>query len=287
MTTDNVRLGFIGLGAMGRPMVQNLLKAGFPVIVYDISLKDPDELRSAGATIAQSGDDVAGMSDIVQVMVRTEGQVEEVLFGQNGTGVVSNLRKDGIILIHSTISPRACADAAVKSAKAGIEIVDAPVTGSIKAAAEGNLSFIVGGTPQGISRCMFIMNTLGSTVTIVGKAGSAQVAKLINNMLAGVNSVAIAEGLSLGEAAGLETELIMAVINAGTGASFMSTHRDIVLEMGRNTDLVGLGYKDLLLALEEAHQLKVNLPVTAVANQFLASYHRESQADLTYLDKTK
>jgi 3-hydroxyisobutyrate dehydrogenase len=119
-----------------------------------------------------------------------------------------------------------------------------------------------------------VLQTLGSGTIRVGEPGAAQRAKLINNMLAGVNSVAIAEGLALARAAGLSYEAALEVVNAGTGASFMSTNREALLEMGRQSDLAGLGYKDLLLALQEAHSWEISLPVTAIATQFLADYHK-------------
>ena len=281
MTEFRARLGFVGLGAMGQPMAENLLKAGLGVTVYDIAIGASAALESQGATVAQSPASLARSSEIVHVNVRTEDQVEDVLFGGTEGGVVGNLPAGGIILIHSTISPGACSSAAKRAAEHDIVVLDAPVTGSIKAAVEGTLSFIIGGPPQAIERCAPVLEILGSRITPVGEPGNAQLAKLVNNLLAGVNTVAVAEGLALARAAGLSDAAVLEVVNAGTGASFASTMRDALLDMGRQSDLAGLGYKDLQLALAEARSRQLPLPVTALATQYLSAYfqgHGPSQA---------
>ncbi|MEZ0074688.1 NAD(P)-dependent oxidoreductase [Planotetraspora sp. GP83] len=274
MTELDLRIGFIGLGAMGRPMVENLLKAGYPVTVFRALPDDVESLEALGTRIAHSPAEVARTTNVVEIIVRTEEQVDDVLFGAPDGGVAANLEAGSVVLIHSTISPAAVSTAARRLAEKDIAVLDAPVTGSIRAAVEGTLSFIVGGAESAIARCAPVLRTLGSGTIRVGEPGYAQIAKLINNMLAGVNGVAIAEGLALARAARMTDEVVLEVVNAGTGASFMSTNRDALLEMGRQSDLIGLGYKDLLLALQEAHGREVALPVTALATQFLAKYHQ-------------
>lgn len=278
MSENDLRIGFIGLGAMGRPMVENLLKADFPVTVLDARPEVAEPLRSLGATVARSPAELAQRSNIVEIMVRTEKQVDTVLFGgpegDPDDGVATHLESGSVVLIHSTISPGAVQAAARRLTDNDIALLDAPVTGSLKGAVEGTLNFIIGGAEAAVARCNPLLETLGSGTIRVGEPGSAQLAKLINNMLAGVNTVAVAEGLALARAAGLTEEAALAVVNAGTGASFVSTNRDALLEMGRHSDLAELGHKDLMLALREAHRRGVALPVTALATQFLADYHR-------------
>jgi 3-hydroxyisobutyrate dehydrogenase-like beta-hydroxyacid dehydrogenase len=274
MTEHDLRIGFIGLGAMGRPMVENLLEAGFPVTVFDVRPEVTEPLRASGAAVAQSPAELARRSNIVEIIVRTEEQVDAVLFGEPEGGVAAHLEAGSVVLIHSTISPGAVRTAARRLTEKNIAVLDAPVTGSIKGAVEGTLNFIVAGAESAVARCAPVLRTLGSQTIRVGEPGSAQIAKLINNMLAGVNTVAVAEGLALARAAGLTDEAALKVVNAGTGASFVSTNRDALLEMGRQSDLAELGHKDLLLALREAHSRKIGLPVTALATQFLADYHR-------------
>jgi len=271
MTEFRAQLGVIGLGAMGRPMAENLLKAGQSVVVYDVASDTAAALQARGAAVAPSPAALAKASEIVHVIVRTEEQVEEVLFGTDG-GVAGSLPVGGIILIHSTISPEGCRRAAERAGEHRLALLDAPVTGSVNGAVEGTLTFIVGGPAEAVERCRPAFDILGSRVITVGGPGDAQVAKFVNNMLAGVNSVAVAEGLALGRAAGLSDAAVMEVVNAGTGASFMSTMRDAVLEMARVSDLADLGYKDLQLALEQAHRRQLALPVTALATQYLADY---------------
>jgi 3-hydroxyisobutyrate dehydrogenase-like beta-hydroxyacid dehydrogenase len=274
MADHELRIGFIGLGAMGRPMVKNLLDAGFPVTVFDVRPEATEPLRASGAAVAQSLAELARRSDIVQIIVRTEEQVDAVLFGGPDGGVADHLEAGSVVLIHSTISPGVVQAAARRLDEKGIAVLDAPVTGSLKGAVEGTLNFIVAGNDDAVERCAPVLETLGSETIRVGAPGSAQIAKLINNMLAGINTVAVAEGLALARAAGLSDEAALRVVNAGTGASFVSTNRDALLEMGRRSDLAELGYKDLLLALHEAHDRMIGLPVTALATQFLDDYHR-------------
>ncbi|PWI19394.1 hypothetical protein DI272_38485 [Streptomyces sp. Act143] len=273
MTEDDLRIGFVGLGAMGRPMAENLLAAGYPVTVFDARPEAVEAARTSGATVACSPAELAQTANVVQIAVRTQEQVEAVLFGEPDGGISAHLKPGSVVLIHSTVSPGAVASAARRLADQDIAVLDAPVTGSLRAAAEGTLSFIVGGDETAVARCAPVLETLGSRTTRVGEPGAAQIAKLINNMLAGVNSVAIAEGLALASAAGMTEEAVLEVVNAGTGASFMSTNRAAVLDMGQQSDLPELGYKDLLLALGEAHHRKIVLPVTALATQFLTDYH--------------
>ncbi|MEV7391075.1 NAD(P)-dependent oxidoreductase [Streptomyces sp. NPDC091215] len=272
MSEHDLRIGFIGLGAMGRPMVENLLKAGYPVTAFDVRPEVTEPLRALGARIAHSPAELARTTNVVEIIVRTEDQVDAVLFGAPDGGVAANLEAGSVVLIHSTISPAAVSAAARRLAEREIALLDAPLTGSVKAAVDGTLSFIIGGAEAAVAECAPVLRTLGSGTIRVGEPGSAQIAKLINNMLAGVNGAVIAEGLALARAAGLTDEVVLEVVNAGTGASFMSANRDALLEMGRQADLFGIAYKDLLLALQEGHGRDIALPVTALATQFLGNY---------------
>lgn len=278
MTGLGDRVGIIGLGAMGLPMAANLLRSGFDLVVHDKRPEASAGLVAAGAAVAGSPAEVARQCGIVHVIVLTEVQLDTVLFGEPDGGVIANLSPGAVVLVHSTVSPGAVAAAAERAAQRSVHLLDAPVTGSIKGAQDGSLTFIVGGADEPVERCEKVLAALGSRTIRVGLPGLAQIAKLINNMLAGVNSVAIAEGLALARSAGLDETAALEVVNAGTGASFMSTHRDLVLQMGRSSDLVGIGYKDLRLALDEAHGRDVHLPTTAVATQFLAAYHTAEAA---------
>jgi 3-hydroxyisobutyrate dehydrogenase len=272
VSENEKRIGFIGLGAMGQPMVRNLLQTGREVAVFDTRPEAMAPLAERGAVETRSPAEVARSSGSVHIIVRTEDQLRDVLSGSPDGGVLDNLAVGGIVLIHSTVAPAAITAAVSAAAVRSVEVLDAPVTGSVEGAEKGTLTFIVGGAPEVIDRSAGALDAMGARTIRVGAPGTAQIAKLINNMLAGINGVAVAEGLMLAQAAGLDQATALEVINAGTGRSYMSEDRDTVLATARHADLIGIGYKDLLLALQEAHQRELGLPITALATQLLGTY---------------
>jgi 3-hydroxyisobutyrate dehydrogenase-like beta-hydroxyacid dehydrogenase len=264
------RIGYIGLGAMGMGMAGNLLKAGFEVTAYDVRADVLAQAVERGARAAGSPGEVGASCDIVAVNVRTPSQVEQVLFGDDGEGgVVGSARPGTIVLIHSTISPGAARDAAQRSAQRSVRVIDAPVVGGgQQSAIDGTLTVILAGDAAAIAQCDAVVEAVGSRTFVVGEPGTAQVAKIVNNVLAVVNGAVIAETLALASAAGLDIQLALDIVNAGSGASFLSQNRDAIRAMVATSDMKAISAKDLAIALEFAKECGVQLPLAALATQY-------------------
>jgi 3-hydroxyisobutyrate dehydrogenase-like beta-hydroxyacid dehydrogenase len=274
--TDLPAIGYIGLGAMGMGMARNLLTAGFDVTAYDVRPEVTADAVAAGAHAAGSPTEVGERCDVVAVNVRTPGQVEDVLFGTGDAGgVIGSARPGTIVLVHSTIPPGDARRAAERAAQHGVRFIDAPVVGGgQQSAIDGTLTMIVAGDRTAIDECAAIMNAVGSRTFIAGEPGMAQVAKIVNNVLAVVNGVIIAEALTLASAAGLDTQLALDIVNAGSGASFLSQNRDAIRAMVATSDMKAISAKDLAIALEFARECGVQMPVAALATQYSDAFLR-------------
>jgi 3-hydroxyisobutyrate dehydrogenase-like beta-hydroxyacid dehydrogenase len=268
--SESRKLGYIGLGAMGMGMAQNLLRAGCDLTVFDVRPEVLVPLVEGGAQAATSPAGVGAACDVVHVNVRTDEQVEEVLFGDDGAGgVVGGARPGTIVLIHSTVPPGLARSAAERAAKRSVRVLDAPVVGGgQQAAVDGTLTTILGGDQTAIDECADLMEIVGSRTFVVGEAGMAQVAKMVNNVVAVVNGVILAEALELARSAGLDERLALDIINAGSGASFLSQNRDAIRAMRATSDMKAISAKDLAIALAHAKECEVTMPVTALATQY-------------------
>jgi 2-hydroxy-3-oxopropionate reductase len=267
------RVGLVGLGSMGLGMASNLLRHGVDLVVYDVRANAVEELRSSGARVAGSPAELAKLCDIVLVSVVNEAQVEDVLFGDPEDGVSGAAAAGTIVVVHSTIAPQAVRRIAGLLAAKEIHLVDAPMTGGGPRAAEaGTLTLIVGGEAADVERCDAVFAAVSSRVLHVGAAGTGQIVKLVNNLLAVVNGVAVTEALGLSAAYGLNDQKVLEAINAGTGASYITQNRLALQEMARNVgegqvSMADMAYKDLNLALACAHEQSLRLPVAAVVTQ--------------------
>jgi len=168
------RVGFIGLGVMGKPMAKNLLKAGYSLVVYDINPKPVAELAAAGAREAASPKQVAETSDIVITMLPDSAEVEQVVLRENG--VLKGARKDMIIIDMSSIAPSVTKRVAAEAEKIDVEMLDAPVSGGEPGAIQGTLAIMVGGKEETFNKCLDVLRAMGKTMTRVGDIGSGQVA---------------------------------------------------------------------------------------------------------------
>ena len=195
------RLGFIGLGIMGRPMASHLLKAGYSLTVWNRSSGAVDQLVEQGARRATGPAGVARHSDVVFTMVGDSPDVEQVILGPGG--VLEGARPGLIIIDMTTISPEVTRRIAAKCAEKGVHMLDAPVSGGEKGAVEATLSIMVGGEQEVFDRCRPLFEILGKTIRYVGSHGMGQTVKLCNQVVCGLNILAAAEGLCLAMKAGL------------------------------------------------------------------------------------
>ena len=249
------RVGFIGLGIMGRGMAGNLLKVGFPLSVWNRTAARMNELVSAGATAGKSPADVAANSDVIVTCVSDTPDVEAVLLGPDG--VINGARPGSLVIDMSTISPQATEAMAGQLAQKGIAMLDAPVSGGAEGAARGTLSIMIGGAAEDVARAMPLFEAMGKTITHVGGTGSGQTVKLVNQILVVGNTLAMSEALLFAQAGGVDLQKAFDAVSKGAGGSWMFTNRapQIIARDWRPGFTVDLQQKDLRLVLAAADQL--------------------------------
>jgi 3-hydroxyisobutyrate dehydrogenase len=262
----NIRIGFIGLGIMGKPMARNLLKAGFPLIVYSRRHSSIEELVADGATGARSPRAVAEGADVVITMVTDTPDVRDVLLGENGA--LAGFRTGGVIIDMSTISPSATREIATTAHTKGVEYLDAPVSGGEGGAIAGTLSIMVGGKEETFTACLPILQAMGKNIIHVGGVGAGQLTKLCNQIAVAVTNLAMSEALLFGAKAGIDLEKMHQAISGGAAGSWQLSNlgprifqRDFAPGF-----MVKLQQKDLRLVLQEADRLQLALPATSLVH---------------------
>ena len=262
------RLGFIGLGYMGRPMCANLLKAGYEVTVWNRSRPGIVEMVSLGAIEATSAKEVAERSDIVVTMVKHGGDTGEVALGPNG--LVSGARPGMVLVDMSTIAPAQARSIADSLRESGVMMLDAPVSGSTVKAVSGTLSIMAGGPTEAFEKALPVLQAMGESIVHVGEQnGAGQGAKLCNQVLVLVNLLATCEALTLGGALGLDVQRVYDAVKSGAAGSWQFEHmgaRIIAgdLEPGGTVETV---QKDLGILMEAARELQMSMPACSLVHQ--------------------
>ena len=272
-----MKVGFIGLGGIGKPMAINIAKSGFDLTVTDLREQPLNELAHYGARVAASAKEVSEISDLVLASLPSDLVSEEVALGSNG--VLAGAKSGDIYVELSTISPGLVHTIAKKASDKGVAVLDAPVSGGLDQRLDGTLSIMVGGEAKTLSKAMPVFKTFGDKIFHAGGSGAGASVKLVNNMLAGINMVATMEALVLGVKAGLSVETLKEVIGASSGANkvFEGLVDKIYLHSAEpshgqtaNQGLHTIG-KDVRLANEMAQNLSVPLLLGSAALQpFLA-----------------
>jgi 3-hydroxyisobutyrate dehydrogenase-like beta-hydroxyacid dehydrogenase len=255
------KIGFIGLGTMGHPMARNLIRAGYGVTVWNRTPERARDLLELGAEWADSPLEAARAADIVITMVSDDAAIEQVYYG--GSGVMAGLGPGTTVIDSSTISPGMARRLAEDAAARRCEFLDAPVTGSKPAAEEGTLVFMVGGSREALDRVRPVLLAMGRDAIHIGGSGSGAVAKLANNLIGAANLAALAEGLSLAAAAGIDAGKLLAVIQSGGAASRMAELKGQNM-LGGDYPLqfaLSLMHKDLKLASALADGVKAPAPL--------------------------
>lgn len=268
------RIGFIGLGIMGRGMVANLLGAGFPVRVWNRTASRMGPLVEAGAEGGKDPADVASGSEIVITCVSDTPDVEEVILGERG--VISGVRPGSLVVDMSTISPSVTRDVGERLGEEGVAMLDAPISGGSEGAANGTLSIMVGGAGDQVERAMPAFRAMGKTITHVGPIGAGQTVKLVNQIVVVVNMLAVGEGLLFAEAAGVDLAKTLDAINGGAAGSWMLRNRgpQVIERDWRPGFMIDLQQKDLRLALDAADEMGVPLLGTATVFQLYRTLQR-------------
>lgn len=258
------KVGFIGLGIMGRGMTRNLMNKGFDVVVWNRTSSRMDEFVNDGATAASSPKEVTESCDIIMICVSDTPDVEAVV--QGDSGILAGLSAGKLVIDHSTISPHTTIELAKLVNEAGAHWLDAPISGGSEGAANGTLSIMVGGDKTQFERAMPYLEAFGKTITHVGKQGAGQMVKLVNQILVVVNCFAAAEALMFAQAGGLDLQATLSAVEGGAAGSWMLSNRgsQMIVRDWRPGFTIDLQQKDLRLVLEAADQLGIPLLATGM-----------------------
>ena len=284
------RIGFIGVGTMGLPMAVNLVKKGFAVIAFDLNRAAAQAAAGAGMTAAASAAEAVAGADLVITMLPSSPHVESAFTGDGG--VLMAARKGTLLVDMSTIDPAVTRRLAAAAAERGLRFVDAPVSGGVPRATDGTLAIMVGGAPADFEAARPALAAMGANVIHVGPVGSGEVAKLCNNLIAGVAAVAVSEAFRIAEGFGVDPKVITEVISKSSGNTWVMEHMHPVPGLvarsastneyrpGFMTDLM---CKDVGLAVDAARGLRIPLFVAPAAQQVyrLASSHGLGRKDFT------
>jgi 3-hydroxyisobutyrate dehydrogenase len=267
----NVRVGFIGLGLMGRPMAMNILSAGYTLTVWNRTAERMAPLVDAGAAAAGNPAEVAEVSDILFTMLTDGPQVQEVILADNG--IVHGARAGSIIIDTSSIAPSVARENALQLAQHGLEMLDAPVSGGPEGAARGTLSIMVGGKQEIFEQVLPILQVLGRSVRYVGPSGMGQIFKLCNQVACALNILAMSEALALADCAGADMAAVREVLLAGAAGSWMLENWGPKIVTGDYTPgfTVANAQKDMRNVLQEAERLGLPLPGIALVQQLWRS----------------
>lgn len=262
-----IRVGLIGLGAMGSPMARNLMKAGFPLTVWARRTEAADAIRAEGAEWADSPAALAASNDVVVTMVTNSPDVRGLVLDQ---GLLEHAKPGSVCVDMSTIAPPVAKELAAACASRDVDFLDAPVSGGTQGAAAGTLTIMVGGTKEGLEKARPVLEALGQRIFHMGPSGSGDVVKLVNNILVGTIAAATAEALLLGVKAGADAATLAEVVGASTGASWQLANQFPLrafngsFQPGFMTELLT---KDLDLALDLGGQIETPLLLTALTRQ--------------------
>ncbi len=265
------RVGFIGLGLMGRPMAKRLLAAGYRLTVYNRSRGSVEELASMGAVPAGSPREVAEKSEAVLLMLPDSAEVEQVVFGRDG--LVEGLRAGSVVVDCSTVSPETEIRIAARLREIGVDYLDAPVTGSTPAAESGTLTFMVGGEREALEKVLPVLRHLGSRIEHMGPVGHGQLTKLCNQIAVAGNLLAAAEAILFAKRVGLDPKRVIEVIGAGAASSWQLVNLGpkMVERDFRPGFKAAHLKKDLRIVMEVSERHSLPLPLASLAWQMVRS----------------
>ncbi len=263
-----MKLGFVGLGAMGKPMAKRLIGLGHDLFVYDVVKKAVEELVEDGAVMCSSPCEVAKATQLTFLSLPNSAIVIRVVSGIEG--VLAGAAEGHTIIDLSSVDPNSTRMLAAEAKKKGIDYMDAPVSGGVSGAEAGSLTIMLGAPATSVEKVLPILSLLGKKIVHVGDVGAGDAVKIVNNLLLGANMAALAEALVLGRIMGLEAEKMEKIIGQGSGKSYVldAKMRNFIMKGNFQPGFaVNLQYKDLGLALDAARDSKMPLPMTSQAIQ--------------------
>ncbi len=280
-----MRIGFIGLGIMGKPMAKNLLKAGHEVVVRDLNQAAVDELVAAGAEAAASGCEMAKSCDQIITMVPNSPQVRDAVLGDGG--VIEGAKPGFTLIDMSSIDPVESKKIGAELAAKGCDMLDAPVSGGEPKAIDGTLSVMVGGKKETFDKFLPVLSAMAASVTYVGELGAGNIAKLANQIVVACNIAAVAEALSFSKKVGADPELVYKAIRGGLAGSTVMDAKAPMMIAGEYKPgfRIELHIKDLTNALNAAHAVNAPVPLTGEVMEMMQSlkafgYEKEDHSAL-------
>jgi 3-hydroxyisobutyrate dehydrogenase-like beta-hydroxyacid dehydrogenase len=275
-------VGLIGLGLMGKPMGRNLLKAGFPLVVWNRTRAKAEDLVREGARLAANPRDVASQVDVLITIVSDPPALEEVVFGPGGA--LQGLRPGSLFIDSSTISPDLARRESAACAEKGVDFLDAPVTGGTWGAEKGELVFMIGGTTEVLERAKPVLETLGKRFFLIGPNGAGQTVKLAMNLILALEVEALAEATALVTTAGLPCERLFEVLQSSMGRSaLLDVKAPLISKNDYHASFpLRLMHKDIRLALELARKQGIELPAGAGAYATYSAVKDAAEDDPDY-----
>lgn len=279
-----MKIAFIGLGNMGAPMARNLIKAGHALHLFDLNQAVLKELAELGGTISSSPRDAAQGAELVITMLPAAAHVRSVWLKEDG--VLAGIGKGVPAVDCSTIDPQTIRDVAAAAAKQGVAVADAPVSGGTGGAQAGTLTFMVGANPELFATLQPVLAQMGRNIVHCGDVGTGQIAKICNNLLLGISMVGVSEAMALGDALGIDTQVLAGIINSSTGRCWSSDTYNPwpgVIETAPSSRGYTGGFgadlmlKDLGLATEAARQAHQPVILGAVAQQLYQSMSQRGE----------
>lgn len=282
VTAKMSKIGFIGLGIMGKPMSRNLLKAGFQLVIYDIDKAPVEELKQAGAEVGASPMDVAAKTHVIITMLPNSPHVKAAVLGKDG--VIEGAHKGSIVVDMSSITPIVSREISEALAQKGIRMLDAPVSGGEPKAIDGSLSIMVGGAQADFDEVLPIFKAMGSSAVLTGGSGAGSVTKLANQIIVQLNIAAVSEALVMATKAGVDPELVYKAIRGGlAGSTVLDAKAPLMLD--REFDpggRISTNLKDIANVLETSHEIGVPLPLTAVVMEILQALKADGMGNLDH-----
>lgn len=276
-----MKIGFIGLGIMGRPMAHNLIRGGHDLVVHTLS-GDTSDFVEAGATVAASAAEVASQVDVLVTMLPNSPEVLDVMTGENS--VLDGAREGLIVVDMSSIAPSASQEAEAAARAKGVTFIDAPVSGGEPKAKDGTLAIMVGGDKAAFDTVKPVLELMGSSVTHVGPIGAGNVTKLANQVIVALNIAAVSEAFTLATKAGVDPTAVFDAIRGGlAGSTVMDAKVPMILDGNFAPGFrVELHIKDLQNALDTAHELHAPVPLTAGVMEILQALAAADEGGLDH-----
>ena len=272
------RIGFIGLGVMGKPMALNLVKAGYALRVYDHNLPNMEVLAARGAEIASSAKEAAWGMEAVITMLPDSFHVKTAVMGEDG--VLQGASQGAILVDMSSISPLAAREISKAAAERGVAMLDAPVSGGEPKAVDGSLAIMVGGPAEAFEKVKDALLVMGASATLLGGTGSGSTTKLANQIIVALNLAAMSEAMVLAAKAGVEPEKVFRAIRGGlAGSTVLDAKMPLVLAGDfKPGGRIELHLKDMMNALDTAHELGVPLPLSSQVAEIMQALKVDGKA---------